>query len=217
MNRAEVCRGIEALGIVPVVRTGNADLAMRAVDALIAGGVPIVEITMTVPKACSVIRTVATDFGNTILVGAGTVSSADQAHAAVNAGAQFIVSPGLDLKTVEAAQALDVLVVPGVLTPSEVMAATKAGVAMVKIFPCSAVGGAKYLRALRAPFPQLKMMPTGGVNLQTAAEYVRAGAAALGVGTDLVDPQLLQTGQDESVSARARAFAAIVRETRLET
>ena len=216
MNRAEVSRQIEELGIVPVVRTSNADLAMRAVDALIAGSVPVVEVTMTVPDACSVINAVSTDFGNTVLIGAGTVTSPDQARAAVDAGAQFIVSPGFDLKTVEAAKALKVLVVPGALTPSEIMAATTAGVDMVKIFPCSALGGAKYLRALRAPFPQIKMMPTGGVNLKTAAEYVRAGAAALGVGSDLVDPKLLKAGQHKTVSERAQAFVAIVRETRLE-
>jgi 2-dehydro-3-deoxyphosphogluconate aldolase/(4S)-4-hydroxy-2-oxoglutarate aldolase len=217
MTRAEVCRRIEEIGVVPVIRLSSARLVLHAVEALAAGGVPVVEITLTIPGASSVLREVATRFGGAVLIGAGTVTSPDEARASVQAGAQFIVSPGFGREVVEAAHALDVPVVPGVLTPTEIMAATRAGADWLKIFPCSALGGAKYLRALRGPFPQLKLLPTGGVSLETAADYIAAGAAALGVGSELVVEAELEAGDFSSLRDRAQAYAAAVRAARSKT
>ena len=210
MTRAEVCRRIEEVGIVPVVRAPSAELAIRAADALLAGGISIFEITMTVPDAQAVIRSLVARFKGAAVVGAGTVLSADDARSCIDAGAEFIVSPGFDPGTIEAAHERDVAVMPGALTPTEVITAWKAGSDMVKIFPCSAVGGAKYLRALKGPLPQVKMLPTGGVSLSTVHEFIAAGAAALGVGTELVDIKALAAGQDALLTERAREFVQAV-------
>ena len=214
MKREEVCSYSERVGIVPVVRAPSSALAVRAAEALLEGGVSVLEITMTVPDAVSVVALLSERFGERALVGAGTVLNAEQAHACLDAGARFIVSPGLDLATVEAVQARGVAMLPGALTPSEVMAAAKAGADMIKIFPCSALGGAAYLRALRGPLPHVKLLPTGGVNLGTAHEYIAAGAVALGVGTELVDTALLMAGKDSELTLRAKQFVAAVRSAR---
>jgi 2-dehydro-3-deoxyphosphogluconate aldolase/(4S)-4-hydroxy-2-oxoglutarate aldolase len=214
MNREQICRTIEEVGIVPIVRAPSPSLAFRAVEAVLAGGVSIFEITMTVPDAIQVIRSLADKFQGRAIVGAGTVLSADDARACIDAGAQFIVSPGLDVPTIEAAHARDVPAMPGALTPTEVITAWKAGADMVKIFPCSAVGGAKYLRALRGPLPQVKMFPTGGVTIATVGEYISAGAAALGIGTELVDMAALEAGQDAAVTQRARELAQAIKAAR---
>jgi 2-dehydro-3-deoxyphosphogluconate aldolase/(4S)-4-hydroxy-2-oxoglutarate aldolase len=214
MMRAEVCRRIEEIGVVPVVRLSSARSVLHAVEALVEGGITVVEITMTVPDAISVIREASTRFGDSVLVGAGTVLSPADAERAVQAGARFVVSPALDADVVRAANELDVPVMPGVLTPTEILAALRAGADWVKIFPCSAVGGARYLRALRGPFPELKMLPTGGVNLTTAAEYIAAGAVAVGIGSELLDPKELESGQYASLSARARSLVTSVRGAR---
>ena len=214
MNRAAVCSHIEELGLVPVLRLPSAALVERAVEALLNGGVSIFEVTMTVPGAVDVIRTLSERFGSRALVGAGTVLSASDAKACIDAGARFIVSPGLDLATIEAAHARDVAIMPGVLTPTEVITAWKAKADMVKIFPCSAVGGAKYLRALKGPFPDVKMLPTGGVNVTTAPEYIAAGAAALGIGSELVDRAVLEAGRDVELTERARELVAVIRAAR---
>jgi 2-dehydro-3-deoxyphosphogluconate aldolase / (4S)-4-hydroxy-2-oxoglutarate aldolase len=214
MTRAEVCRRIEAIGVVPVVRLSSAHSALHAVDALVEGGIAVIEITLTVPDAFSVIRELSARFGDSVLVGAGTVLSPTDAERAVREGAQFIVSPALDAEVIRAAHELDVPAMPGVLTPTEIVAALRAGADWVKIFPCSAVGGARYLRALRGPFPDLKMLPTGGVNLATAAEYIAAGAAAVGIGSELLDPKELESGQYASSSARARSLVTSVRGAR---
>jgi 2-dehydro-3-deoxyphosphogluconate aldolase/(4S)-4-hydroxy-2-oxoglutarate aldolase len=218
MTRAEICQRIEEVGIVPVVRAPSAELALRAVEAVRAGGISIFEITMTVPDAIAVIRSLAQRFAgqspDRVILGAGTVLSAEDARACIDAGAQFIVSPGLDLGTIQAAHAREVAVMPGALTPTEVITAWKAGAEMVKIFPCSAVGGAKYLRALRGPLPQVKLLPTGGVSVSTAQEYIAAGAAALGIGSELVDPAALAAGQDAVLTERARWLVDAVRAAR---
>ncbi|MBC8133059.1 MAG: bifunctional 4-hydroxy-2-oxoglutarate aldolase/2-dehydro-3-deoxy-phosphogluconate aldolase [Deltaproteobacteria bacterium] len=211
MTRAEVCGRIEEGRIVPIVRVPSAQVAIRAAEAILAGGIAILEITMTVPDAPSVIRSLREKFGGRVLIGAGTVLDAETVGVCVDAGADFIVSPGFDPGTVAAARARDVAVMPGALTPTEVIAAWKAGADMVKIFPCSAVGGAKYLRALRGPLPHVKFMATGGVNASTAAEYIAAGASALGVGSELVDTELLASGRDSVITERARALVAAVR------
>ena len=213
-TRSEVCRQVEEVGIVPVVRAPSAALAIRAVEAVLAGGISIFEITMTVPGAIELIRSLCDRFKDRAIVGAGTVLTAEQARECIDAGARFIVSPGTDIATIEAAHARDIAVMPGALTPTEVITAWKAGADLVKIFPCSALGGAKYLRALRGPLPQVKMLPTGGVSPSTASEYIAAGAAALGVGSELVDVAALEAGQDAVVTERARELRAAVAEAR---
>src|SRR5690606_30050613 len=176
LNAELALSAIEATGIVPVVRAPSAALAERAVSALAAGGIDVFEITLTVPGALELIASLSQRLGGRGLVGAGSVLSADQARAALDAGAQFVVSPGLDLGVLETALARDALVAPGALTPTEVLAAERAGARLVKIFPCSALGGPKYVRALRGPMPNARLLPTGGVNAATAGEYLRAGA-----------------------------------------
>jgi 2-dehydro-3-deoxyphosphogluconate aldolase/(4S)-4-hydroxy-2-oxoglutarate aldolase len=214
MTRSEICRKIEEIGLVPIVRVRSAELATRAVEAVLAGGVSIFEITMTVPGAVSLIRSLAERFGSRALIGAGTVLSAADAQACIDAGARFIVSPGFDAATVEAVLARDVAVMPGALTPTEVIAAWQSGADMVKLFPCSALGGAKYLKALRGPLPDVKLLPTGGVSLGTIHEYIAAGATALGVGSELVDERALEAGRDALLSERASALAGAVRAAR---
>jgi len=214
MKRADVCEYLARIGIVPVVRAPSPELAVRAAEALLAGGVSVLEITMTVPNALGVVELLNQRFAERALVGAGTVLDAAQANACLDAGARFIVSPGLDLATVAAVRARDVAVLPGALTPTEVMAAAKAGADMVKIFPCSAAGGASYLRALRGPLPHVKLLPTGGVSLATAHEYIAAGAVALGVGTELVDIALLRADRDQELTRRAEQFVTAVRAAR---
>jgi 2-dehydro-3-deoxyphosphogluconate aldolase / (4S)-4-hydroxy-2-oxoglutarate aldolase len=213
-DRAEICRRIEEVGIVPVIRLPSAQLAMRAAEAVFDGGIPIFEITLTIPDAIGLIRALSDGYGGRAIVGAGTVLRADDARACINAGAKFIVSPGTDLPTIEVARSRDVPVMPGALTPTEVMTAWNAGADMVKIFPCSAVGGARYLRALKAPLPQVKLLPTGGVNLETAGDYLAAGATALGIGSELVDPEIVRKGDDDVIRERAERLLAIVREAR---
>jgi 2-dehydro-3-deoxyphosphogluconate aldolase/(4S)-4-hydroxy-2-oxoglutarate aldolase len=170
----------------------------------------VLEITLTVPDALGVLRSLAARFAGRAIIGAGTVLGAEHAKACIDVGAAFLVSPGLDPAMIEVARARDVAAIPGVLTPTEVMAAMKAGADMVKVFPCSAVGGPKYLRALRAPFPHVKLLPTGGVTAANAYEYFSAGAVALGIGSELVDPSALQAGKDSELAERARALLAAV-------
>lgn len=216
MSRQTTLERIEALGIVPVVRAPSAALARRAALAVLAGGIDVLEITMTVPSALDVLSSLARDLGDGVVLGAGTVLDAESVRACVEAGAQFIVSPGLDLATVRAAQDLSVAVMPGALTPTEVMAAWRAGADMVKVFPCSALGGAEYIRALKAPFPAVRLLPTGGVDRRTAGDYLRAGATALGVGTALVDIAVLERDGSDALSARARELVEVVRAARAE-
>jgi 2-dehydro-3-deoxyphosphogluconate aldolase/(4S)-4-hydroxy-2-oxoglutarate aldolase len=210
MTRTETCARIEAVGIVPVIRAASPELALRAAEAVLAGGISVFEITMTVPDAPAVIETLAARLGARAVVGAGTVLDAVAAARCIDAGAAFVVSPGFDAATVAAAHARGVPAMPGALTPTEVIAAWKAGADMVKIFPASAVGGPKYLRALRGPLPDVKLLPTGGVNAATAGDYIAAGAAALGVGSELIDPAALARGDDALLTTRARELLAAV-------
>lgn len=208
------CGWIEAHGVVPVVRTRSRDDALRAVAALRAGGITVFEITLTVPNAFEVIRTLARDHAGQVLVGAGTVLSPDDARRSVEAGAEFVVCPGFDPAIVASVRKLDRAVMPGALTPTEVLGAWNSGAHVVKVFPCSAMGGAPYLQALRGPFPHIKLMPTGGVDATTAAAYVKAGACALGVGGKLVDQAALDAGRDELLTERARELLRVVAEAR---
>lgn len=216
MSRTQIIQRIETLGLVPVVRAPSAALALRAARAVYSGGIDVLEIAMTVPDALDVLRELCSELGDRVVLGAGTVLDSDTARTCVAAGAAFIVAPGLDLETVRAVHELDTPVLPGALTPTEVLTAWKAGADMVKIFPCSAVGGAEYIRALKVPLPQVKLLPTGGVDRYTAADYIRAGAAALGLGAALVDIKTLQQLGDEVLSGRARELVGIVRTTRAE-
>jgi 2-dehydro-3-deoxyphosphogluconate aldolase/(4S)-4-hydroxy-2-oxoglutarate aldolase len=169
---------------------------------------------MTVPAALEVIAQLAKAAGGEALIGAGTVLDAETAQRCIDAGAEFLVSPGFDLPTVQLARRLNVLVMAGALTPTEVISAWKAGSDFVKIFPCGTVGGAKYIKALKAPLPQIPMIPTGGVNLSTAADFIQAGAEALGIGSELVSAAALESGQLNSIADGARQYVAIVREAR---
>ena len=214
MNKTEVLQRIRATGLIPVVRAESADLAMRAVEAIKAGGVDVLEVTMTVPGAIDVIAKLAATFGAEVVIGAGTVLDPDTANKCVQAGAQFIVSPALNEETIAFCRRNDVAVFPGALTPTEVVRAWNAGADAVKVFPAGAVGGASYLKALKAPLPQIELVPTGGVSLKTAADFIKAGAMALGVGADLVDTKALREDRDEVITERAREFLEIVREAR---
>jgi 2-dehydro-3-deoxyphosphogluconate aldolase/(4S)-4-hydroxy-2-oxoglutarate aldolase len=169
---------------------------------------------MTVPGAVGVIEHVARRYGPETVVGAGTVLDAETAQACINAGAQFIVSPALDLETIACCRRHEVAVMPGALTPTEVVTGWKAGADLIKVFPAGAVGGAKYVKALKAPLPQIDLVPTGGVSLETAADFIKAGAAALGVGSELVDAKALANGQDRIITERAKEFIRIVKEAR---
>jgi 2-dehydro-3-deoxyphosphogluconate aldolase/(4S)-4-hydroxy-2-oxoglutarate aldolase len=217
MNKSDVIDRIIQTGLIPVVRAESSDIAMRAIDAIKEGGISVLEITMTVPGAIRVIEEVARRFGEDAIVGAGTVLDAETARACILAGAQFIVSPALDLDTISCCRRYSIPVMPGAMTPSEVVTAWKAGADFVKVFPANAVGGASYIKALKAPLPQVELVPTGGVSLKTAADFIKAGAAALGVGTDLVDTAALRNGEDKVISARAKQFIEIVKSAREES
>lgn len=214
MTVDEVIRRIEEIGIVPVIRAATVEEATRAVEAICAGGIPVVEITMTVPNAISAIREVAQQYGNNVLVGAGTVITAAQAESCLRAGAEFLVSPGLSPAVLAVARAAGKLAIPGALTPTELMNAQEHGARLVKIFPCGNVGGAKYLRSLKAPFPNAALIPTGGVNTANAAEFIAAGAFALGVGADLVDAAALRAGNLEKITSAARELVQAVTSAR---
>jgi 2-dehydro-3-deoxyphosphogluconate aldolase/(4S)-4-hydroxy-2-oxoglutarate aldolase len=214
MTKQEVARRICEIGIVPVVRAASARQGMQAVEAVCAGGIPIVEITMTVPNAIELISQLVKSLGSKALVGAGTVTDAGTAQQCIDAGAEFLVSPGFDSETVKLANRAGKLIMAGALTPTEVITAWKAGSDLVKIFPCGSVGGAKYIKALKAPLPHIPIVPTGGVNLATAADFIQAGAAALGIGGELVSPAALQSGNANEIVEAARKFVSIVLETR---
>jgi 2-dehydro-3-deoxyphosphogluconate aldolase/(4S)-4-hydroxy-2-oxoglutarate aldolase len=211
VSRVEVIKQIKDTGVIPVVRASSADEAMRAIDAVREGGISILEITMTVPGAVALIEQVAKLYGDVATVGAGTVLDPETATACISAGARFVVSPALNLETIACCQRHDVAVMPGALTPTEVVQAWNAGADFVKVFPAGAVGGPSYLKALKAPLPQIELVPTGGVSLKTAADFIKAGAAALGVGADLVDIK----AQAATITERAKQFVEIVRQARL--
>lgn len=210
MTIDDVVRKIGEIGIVPVVRASGVQDATRAVEAICAGGIPIVEITMTVPNAVAVIRDVARQYGKNVLIGAGTVTTAEQADTCMAAGAEFIVSPGLSLPVLSAAQAGGKLAIPGALTPTELMTARANGAKLVKIFPCGNVGGPKYLKSLRGPFPDAVLIPTGGVNAANAGEFIAAGAYALGVGAELVNAAALREGNLAKITQAARELVQAV-------
>jgi 2-dehydro-3-deoxyphosphogluconate aldolase/(4S)-4-hydroxy-2-oxoglutarate aldolase len=205
---------LELVGLIPVLRASSARIGHALVDAMMAGGVTVVEVTMTVPDALTLLRDLKKRHGDGILLGSGSVTNAAQAEATIEAGAEFVVSPSLHLDVIAKTKQLGKVSIPGALTPTEVITAWQAGADYVKVFPCSAMGGASYLKSLRAPFPELKLIPTGGVTLQTAGEFLRAGASALGVGTDLVNTAAIAEGNPELITGAARAYLEIIRSER---
>jgi len=214
MTKEQVRARVLEIGIVPVVRAPSAVHAISAAAAVAAGGISIVEVTMTVPGALDAIAQLVKTLGSEVIVGAGTVLDAETARRCFDAGAEFLVTPGLDLGTVKAANDAGKLIMAGALTPTEVITAWKGGADFVKIFPASAMGGAAYLKALRGPLPQVPLVPTGGVNLNTAADFLRAGASALGVGGELVLHSVLTSGDVSQITTLARKYLEIVRQVR---
>lgn len=199
------------VGVIPVVRCDSADAAIRVTDVLVDAGLPVAEITFTVPDAVNVIAKLARRRG---VIGAGTVTTAEQARAAIRAGAEFIVSPGFVPEVIEVAKAAGVTMIPGALTPTEILNAQRAGADLIKVFPVQSLGGASYVRALRGPFPDIPLVPTGGVDLGNVAEFIRAGAAAVGVGSELISRQALAAGNYAAIAERAALFVAAVAKAR---
>ncbi len=214
MNKEQIKQRILDVGIVPVVRAASARQAMAAVEAVCAGGIPIAEVTMTVPGAVEVIAELVRAVGKDVLIGAGTVLDAEAARRCLDAGAEFLVSPGFDLATVQLANREEKLMMAGALTPTEVIQAWRAGSDFVKIFPCGNLGGPKYIKSLKAPLPQIPMVPTGGVNLQTAGDFLRAGASALGIGGELISAATLKSGNLSEITELARLYVEIIRQAR---
>ena len=213
MKKNEVRFRIEEIGIIPAVRLSSADDALFAVEAVASGGIPIVEVTMTVPGALEVIENLAHNRPE-VIVGAGTVLDIEAARRCLGAGAKFLTSTGLDLEMVDFAVKQEVVVFPGVLTPTEVMMASKAGADFVKIFPCSQLGGPAYIKALKAPFPQVPLIASGGVNQRTAADFIGAGAVAVGIGGDLIQPDAIKCRERDWIRELAHRFVHIVRDAR---
>jgi 2-dehydro-3-deoxyphosphogluconate aldolase / (4S)-4-hydroxy-2-oxoglutarate aldolase len=205
---------IERVGLVPVLRAKSVAQGRAVVDAMIAGGVTVVEVTMTVPGAVDLLKQLKKEYGAKLLLGSGTVTTADQAQATIDAGAEFVVSPSLHPGVVTVTKKNNKVSCPGALTPTEAITAWDAGADYVKIFPCSAVGGASYLKSLLAPFPHLKIIPTGGVTLQTAESFIAAGAKALGIGADLVNLAAIDSGHPETITETARAYLKVIADAR---
>ena len=213
MSKADNLSRVLSTGIVAVIRANSGERLVDVAEALLAGGVEVMEVTFTVPGAVRVLEQVASRLGSKILLGAGTVLDTETARTALLAGAEFIVSPSTNVAVIELCRRYDKLVMPGAFTPTEVVAAWQAGADIVKIFP-SDVHGPKYLKALRGPLPQVRMMPTGGVSLETAADFLNAGACALGVGGSLVEPKAVETGDLKRIESLARKFVHVVQKTR---
>ncbi|HUI41903.1 MAG TPA: bifunctional 4-hydroxy-2-oxoglutarate aldolase/2-dehydro-3-deoxy-phosphogluconate aldolase [Terriglobia bacterium] len=215
MNKDQVHARISQAGVVPVVRASSAEEARFAAQAVAEGGIPIVEITMTVPGAIEVIRDLVQALPD-VVVGAGTVLDSETARRCLDAGAEFLVSPLLDPKTLELAVRENKFTMAGALSPTEVFTAWHEGSDFVKVFPCAQVGGAEYIKALKGPFPGVPLVPTGGVNLKNAADFILAGSAALGVGGELILKEALRTRKPEAIRETARQFVEIVRKARAQ-
>lgn len=215
MDREKVLSTIKAVGIIPAARVSSADEAHFAADAVEHGGIPIIEITMTVPGALEVITELASKLSH-FVVGAGTVLDADTAQRCIDAGAHFITSPGIRLQAIACAQKNHVISIPGALTPSEVLAAWDTGSEFVKVYPCSQMGGASYIRTLRRPFPNMPLIASGGVNQKTAEEFILAGADVLGIGSELISKSSLQLHQPKRIQELARRYVAMVKSAREE-
>ncbi len=214
MDKRSIFMRITDTGVVPVVRAASAEIALKAVEAIYQGGIRVAEITMTVPGAIRVLERLADTYSDRIVLGAGTVYDAETGRACILAGAAFLVTPSLNLSLIRMAQRYSKVVIPGALTPTEVLAAWESGADAVKIFPCGAVGGPKYIKALRGPFPQIEFVPTGGVTLETIGEFLKAGAGAVGVGSELVDARTLDAEGAKGLEDRARKFLETIQRVR---
>jgi len=201
-------------GLVPVIRVSSAPEAIWVADAIREAKGSLIEITMSVPGAIDVIKELATKYGDEVIVGAGTVLDTETGRAALLAGAQFIVTPTLDLNLIQLAHRYSAVIIPGALTPTEILTAWNAGADMVKVFPAAQVGGPEYIKALKGPLPQILLVPTGGVNLQNAGAFIRAGATALGVGGELVDRKALKEKRLHVITENALAFFKAIKEAR---
>lgn len=213
-NKVEVIEQIRQIGVLPVIRANSETEARQVVDAVKKGGITTIEVTMTVPNAVALIKNLSKDYGDALLIGAGTVLTKEIAAQCIEAGAKFIISPSLNLKTIEFCNREEIAVLPGALTPTEILTAWSAGADFVKVFPASAVGGASYLKAVKAPLPQIRLIPTGGVSLDTAADFIKAGAEAVGVGGELVDLKAIRQNRPEIITERAQQFLEIVKNAR---
>jgi 2-dehydro-3-deoxyphosphogluconate aldolase / (4S)-4-hydroxy-2-oxoglutarate aldolase len=216
MDKQTILSFIKDVGIVPVIRTNSAESAVKAVDALYRGGILAAEITMTVPGAIRALEKVADAFGDRLVLGAGTVLDPETARACMLAGAQFFVTPNLRPSTIEMARRYSKVIMPGALTPTEVLTAWEAGADIVKIFPAGNVGGAKYIKALKGPFPHIEMIPTGGVNLETAGEFLKAGACAVAVGGELVDAKSIKEDRYDVIEGKAKQYLEAIAKARAE-
>lgn len=213
MTRQQVRERIEEIGIIPAIRVSSPQDAIFAAETIAHSGIPIVEVTMTIPGAIDVISELARN-NPEVIAGAGTVLDLDTARRCHDAGAKFLTSTGLDLEVVEFALKNDLAVFPGALTPTEVVTAWRAGPDFVKIFPCSTVGGPHYIRALKGPFPEIPLIASGGVNQQTAGDFIAAGAVALGIGSELIPHEAIRLRQEHWIGELARRFVAMIKETR---
>ena len=214
MEKTEVCQLIRNIGIIPAIKVFSAEDAHFAADAVISGGIPIVEITMTVPEAVELISHLVLYHGEKMVVGAGTVLDSEMAKRAVDAGASFLTAPGFDFNMVEFAAKENLAVLPGALTPTEVVTAWKVGADFVKVFPCPQAGGDQYIKALNTALPQIPLIAAGGVNQQTAASFVLAGATGIGVGTELIPVDAIELRQSERIQELARRFVSFVQDAR---
>ncbi len=206
MKSAHILEQLKRTAIVPVVRTTDAESAVRAVEAIGEGGIACAEITMTVPGAVKALERVADRFGDRILLGAGTVLDPETARICMLAGANFFVTPSLNVKTIEICKRYSKPIFPGALTPTEISNAWQAGADGIKVFPCSALGGAKYIKALRGPFPDIEFVPTGGVNLDTISDFLQAGCCAVGVGSELIDPKWIVENRWDLLTEKAQQY-----------
>lgn len=215
MNKETICARIEEIGVIPAVRLSSAEDGLFAAEAVCSSGIPLVEVTMTVPGAIKIIQSLSTNTPD-VIVGAGSLPDIETARRCLDAGARFLTTTGLDLEIVEFAGKKSVCVFPGALTPTEIMHAWKAGSDFVKIFPCSSMGGPAYLRALRPPFPHVRFIAAGGVNQSTVADYISAGAAAVGIGRDLIHQDAIRRRERDWIRELSRRYVGIIQQTREE-
>lgn len=214
MNKEEVLNFIKKLGIVPVLRADSADEAVQIADAIIAGGINCLEVTMTVPGGISVIETLTKKYGDQVLIGAGTVLDVETGQKCIDAGAKFLVTPCLIPEIIKLCSIREIAICAGALTPTEIFSAWTAGADVVKVFPASAMGGVSYMKALKGPFPQIDIMPTGGVSLETITDFLNAGVVAVGVGGELVSLKLFRAGKAAEITETAQKYVRIIEESR---
>ena len=214
MTKQQIVSSMREIGIVPIIRVNSAEAAIQSIEAVFEGGIRSAEITMTTPGAIRALEKLADAFGDKMILGAGTVLDPETARATILAGARFLVTPALKVATIEMARRYSTVICPGALTPTEILTAWEAGADFVKVFPCSNVGGAKYIKAVKAPLPQVEMIPTGGVNLDTIGDFLKAGASAVAVGSELIDNETIKAGRYEVFTERAKQFLAAVKAAR---